>query len=146
MKDNKNESLVPYSSKWGVETFDNGLDNLVDRLFDSFWNSPSFSFERNWRPTDINEDKDNYYVEVELPGFKKSEINASVTNNILKVSAKNNKSSYLRNFSISGWDLTKIKSRLENGVLYVIVPKTENAKEKEIEIKEIKELPETKEK
>ena len=115
-------------------------------MFDSFWNSPSFSFERNWRPTDINEDKDNYYVEVELPGFKKSEINASVTNNILKVSAKNNKSSYLRNFSISGWDLTKIKSRLENGVLYVIVPKTENAKEKEIEIKEIKELPETKEK
>src|ERR1017187_854509 len=140
MKNNENNKLVPYSSNLGVGTFSNEFDNLVERLFDSFWQEPSFLFQRNWRASDVTNDKDNYYIEIELPGFRKSEIQTAIVNNILQISAKNYKSSYYRTFSISGWNLDKVKSRLENGVLSFVIPKLPEAKEKTIDIEEVSDI------
>lgn len=137
MKNNDSIALVPYSSRWGVGSLGNEFDNLFDSLFDRFWQEPSFLMSRNWRASQVTEDKDNYYVDIELPGFKKSEINISAINNTLKISAKNNKSVYSRAFSLSGWDTSKIKTKLENGVLTAIVAKTPEAKERIIDIEEI---------
>lgn len=133
------KSLVPYSSNWGVGTFGNEFNSLVDHLFDSFWAEPSFLNSRNWKPTNISEDDNNYIVSVELPGFSKKEISVVTQGNVLKVNAKNNKSTYSRQFSISGWDTNKVKSKLENGILTVCVEKTPESKEKVVDIEEIKE-------
>jgi len=129
-----NSLVAPFSSRSFFE-----LDNWVDSLFNDLWRQPSFLFERNWRPTDIEEGKDNYTINVELPGFSKSEVNVSVQNSTLKVSAKNKKSSYVRSFSIGNWQVDKANVELKNGILTVTVPKSEQQKEKSLEIKEISE-------
>jgi len=138
MKNNENKlALAPFHSNWGLGSYNNRFGCLVDELFDSFWDSPAFQFERNWRPTDISEDENNYYINIELPGFKKSDINISVVNNTIKVLAKNNKSVYSRAFSISGWNTNKVKTKLENGVLTATIEKLPEAKEKVIHIEEV---------
>lgn len=129
-------TLVPYRSTFGSGALGQELNQLVDRLFDDFWHTPVMQFERNWRPTDIKESADNYAIEVELPGFKKSDINITVQGNNLKLVAKNDRGHYERVISLPGWDLSKADTRLENGILHITVPKTQEAKERVIEVKE----------
>jgi HSP20 family protein len=107
----------------------------MDSFRDEFWKSPEIQFARNWRPTDINETDKEYNIEVELPRFKKEEIKVEVTKGVLKITAKNAKSSYIREFSLPFCDYDKTDVKLEDGVLKVIIPKNENGKTKFIDIK-----------
>ena len=122
--------LTPFSAR-----FPNELDNLFNELFNSFWETPEFLTSRNWRHSEVTQDTDNYKINIELPGFKRGEINVTVQGNNLKVSAQNNKSSYSRQFSLGDWQVDKVDVKLEDGVLYLTVPKSEKQKEKVIEIK-----------
>lgn len=125
-----NSILAPFGSRSIFE-----LDNWVDSLFNEFWREPSFLRERNWRYSEFSEDENNYTVTVELPGFSKEQVKITTKGNALNISAKNDKSNYSRTYSGYDWDLSRVESKLENGVLSVKVAKTEQAKEKVIEIK-----------
>lgn len=125
----ENDSLAPFHTRFGLE-----LDSLFNGLFDSFWSDPSFVRDRNWKFTDITQDAENYNIEVELPGVKKSELDISARNNTLKVSAKNARTSYTRSFSLEGWDLNRVKTKLEDGVLYLTIPKTPESRERKITV------------
>lgn len=111
------------------------MDGFMNAMFDKFWHEPAFLNTRNWRPSDITEDKDNVYIEVELPRFKREEVKVEVKNRALTVTAKNNRSSFTRTFGLSGVDYDKIDGKLENGLLTVTLPKTQEAKAKEIVLK-----------
>jgi HSP20 family protein len=121
-----------------IQRYNNGITDLFqlfDKLHDDFWREPSFQLNRNWRPTEFSETDTQYNIEIELPRFKREDIKIEVTKGIIKISAKNARSSYVREFSLSYSDLNKIESKLEDGVLKITIPKTSEAKTKYIEIK-----------
>lgn len=127
-------------------------ENMFDDFFDDGFfggRNPLFGkHARNLMKTDIRETDDAkaYRFAVELPGFKKEEINLSVKDGYLTVSAEKgldkdeeDKSGRLlrqeryagacsRTFFIGEVKPEDIKAKYESGVLTVIVPKEEAKK------------------
>ncbi len=100
----------------------------------------------------IEEDDKNYYLEMDMPGVKKEDLEMGIKDNILSISAKRKKitktengeskeeviSKYEQSFNIStkGIDVENIEANLNSGVLMVKLPKKEELKyEKKIEVK-----------
>ncbi|MBQ6757262.1 MAG: Hsp20/alpha crystallin family protein [Oscillospiraceae bacterium] len=97
--------------------------------------------------TDVHEHEDGYEVDIDLPGFKKDEINLSLENGYLTVSAAkgldkdetNNKGKLIRQERYAGAmsrsfyvgeALTEedVKAKFEDGVLKLSVPKKDAKK------------------
>ncbi|HPM92242.1 MAG TPA: Hsp20/alpha crystallin family protein [Bacteroidales bacterium] len=95
----------------------------------------------------IIESKDDYRIEVAAPGLDKADFRINIENNILTISAEKeekqeekdekvmrrefNYSSFSRSFTLpDSMDTEKISARHKDGVLNVILPKKEEAKEK----------------
>ena len=102
--------------------------------------------------TNLTEDKDNYYVRAELPGFKSEDLDISVTGEALSISGERKlpgedvKARYHRRERESGkfsrivnlpaqMDTTKVEARCADGILTVTMPKSEATKPKQIAIK-----------
>ena len=115
------------------------IDNVFD---DDFF--MDFKNEKAMGKTDIKELKDNYLLEVELPGFAKEDIKAEVNNGYLVITAehnnnkeeKNEEGRYIRKERYSGQCMRSfyvgnhlneedIKAKFENGILKLEVPKKE---------------------
>ena len=126
-------------------------DNFVNDFFNGAFNS---AFDRtpslfhasgsSLMSADIKEFKDHYEMELELPGYKKENVNASLKDGYLTIEAqrsaeneeKNEDGRYIRRERYAG-TLTRsfyvgedvkqedIKAKFENGVLAISVPKVE---------------------
>jgi len=100
----------------------------------------------------VTEDKNNYYVRAELPGFKAAELDISVTGDSLSISGErklpveDEKAQYHRRERESGKfsriitlpaqvDTGKVDARCADGLLTVVLPKAEAAKPKQITVK-----------
>ncbi len=100
----------------------------------------------------VTEDKDNFYVRAELPGFKPDELNISVTGDTLslsgerKIPVEDDNAQYHRREREAGKfsrivslpsqvDTGKVDARCTDGILTVVLPKAETAKPKQIAIK-----------
>ncbi len=100
------------------------------------------------------EEDDAYYVEIDLPGIKKDDIDITTEDNILTISGERKlknemkednyykvESSYgkfSRSFTLpEKVDVQKIEAKNENGVLEIVIPKAkdEDKKPKKIKIK-----------
>ena len=100
---------------------------------------------KNMMKTDVRETDDSYEVDIDLPGFKKDEINAKLENGYLTISAakgldkdeqdKNGKyirkeryaGSMSRSFYVGeGVTQDDIKAKYEDGILRLVVPKKDN--------------------
>ena len=67
--------------------------SLFDEFFDNgFWGKGFDKFEAPSMKTDVKEVDGNYELSVELPGFKKEEITASLKDGYLTISAKHEES------------------------------------------------------
>lgn len=96
-------------------------------------------------------DKDDNHVEVAAPGMKKSDFKIEVDNNLLIISsAKEDKNeevdskgnytrrefsyqSFKRTFTLPGTvEGEKIKAKYDDGVLRIIIPKKEEAKQRPV--------------
>lgn len=128
------------------------LQNEINRLFDfSFAKLPTLREEVLAPSVDIYEDKDNIYVESDLPGFEQKDINISLKGNTLTISAQRDekreekKKDYYHCERFQGKfyreldlpttvETDKIKANYKNGVLKITLPKKEEEKEKEIKI------------
>lgn len=128
-------------------------------LFDDIFGDPFFrKTESKMMKTDIREDKDNYVIDIDLPGFDKKNIKIDITDGYLTINAKVNnednekkggkyirKERYYGECSRSfyvGDDVNAedIKAGFKNGILTLEVPKKENKgklpEKKYIEIKD----------
>jgi HSP20 family protein len=111
------------------------LVSIVEGFHDAFWNDPFFQLNRNWRPTDLIENDKEYRIEIELPRFKREDVRVEVAKGILKVAAKNARSSYIREFSLPYASLSDTNVKLADGVLTISVPKSGDGQLKVIEVK-----------
>ena len=124
----------------------NTIDHIYDNFLMGFNNVCSYSPKYN-----IIEHGNDYLILYEVPGLKKEEIKVEIKNNSLFVSAMNENSktedtdSYYTDFNDICFSnefrlpehvkSDKIKAKLENGILEIIIPKKVNVSEKTKTIK-----------
>ncbi len=126
----------------------------MDRLWDSFFERRPARVEEvsEWFPSlDVSETDSEYMVKVEVPGIDPKDINISLMNNLLTIKGekKHEKEEKEENYHLversygsftrtirlpSQVQNDKINATYKNGVLKVVLPKTEEAKKKEIKI------------
>ena len=126
-------------------------------LFDDFFKDDFFNKkETSLMKTDIKETKDNYLIEMDLPGYDKDNINLSLKDGYLSISAKvekeeneNEEEKYVRKERFYGEcsrsfyvgdNLTEedISAEFKNGILKITVPKKEEKQSDETKYIEIK--------
>ncbi|OUN30799.1 Hsp20/alpha crystallin family protein [Blautia sp. An81] len=132
--------LVP--SIFGENLFDDFMDFPFN---DDFWGRKNPLYGKNAKrmmKTDIRETEGSYELDVDLPGFKKDEIKASLENGYLTISAakgldKDEKDGkYIRQERYAGAmsrsfyvgdEVTQedIKAKYEDGILKLSIPKKE---------------------
>jgi HSP20 family protein len=123
------------------------LANLQDEL-DRLFESPL----RAWTPAlDVQEDKDNYSVSLELPGLKREDIQVTLNDGALVISGERNSEKVAEGIEVHRQErfygkfqraLTlsapvaadKVKAHYKDGILTVTLPKTEEAKPKQIDV------------
>jgi HSP20 family protein len=134
-------------------------NDLLSDAFKSILEAPFFSTEvtdpTSFRPrTRITEDKDNFYINLEMPGIPKENVKIEVENNLLsikgekKVENKTEETNLVMNEIVYGefcrtFNLSKdikvdaIEAEFKDGLLIVSLPKVEEAKPvvKEIKVK-----------
>lgn len=122
-------------------------ESLLDRFFDMPVLPRPEGFggsTKNVMNTDIKENDDNYEIAMNLPGFRKEDVQGEVKDGYLTISAststsndtKDDNGKYIRRERYSGScsrsfyvgeQVTQddIKARFEDGVLKIVVPKME---------------------
>ena len=103
---------------------------------------------------DIREDADHFYVEAELPGFKKDEVDVTLENATLTISAERNEQTnkgdekkgesllqerrwgrYVRSFTLPPTvDEQQVDAKLQDGVLTITLNKREEVKPRKITV------------
>jgi HSP20 family protein len=141
--------------QWNWSAFDQ-LTNIrdeINRLFESPYENGSSDVFNSWAPAlDLYEDNDNLVVQAELPGMKKEDIELSLHDNAITVSGerKNEKKyeggrtsreerffgRFTRSITLPKQvDSGKVKASYKDGILTVTLPKAEEAKPRQIQIK-----------
>jgi HSP20 family protein len=123
------------------------FSSFIDGFFENeFPNVRAAEIFKTPALVNIKDTKESYRIEVAAPGFKKEELSIKVEGNILSLSAESrqetetteekftrkefNFSSFARSFTLPKTiDVTKVTANYENGILYVTLPKKEEAKE-----------------
>ena len=131
------------------------IRNEINRIFESPLDflASTTSFFEGWEPTvDIYEDKDKITVKAELPGMKKEEIEVSLHGSTLVLSGERKHEAeqkegenyraeryfgrFQRNVTLPGpVDPNKIQAGYRDGVLTITLPKSEESKPKQIQVK-----------
>jgi len=93
---------------------------------------------------DRSEDADNHYLRFEIPGLKKNELSLTLQENVLTMKGERRtwKNGNEEALSVEQWirvptgiKTDKIEAGYEDGILTVRLPKAEEVKPKQIEIK-----------
>jgi HSP20 family protein len=133
----------------------NRIRNEIDRLFQDPFSAltQGTSFFEGWTPAlDIYEDKDKYVMKAELPGMRNEDIDVSLDGNTLTISGERKQEEekkegdtyrserffgrFQRSVTLPARvDASKIQAAYKDGVLTVTAPKSEEAKPKQIEVK-----------
>lgn len=130
-----NKLFNTFGSRFGLRDSDDDFENAV------------------WSPlTDISEDNDKYTLSMDLPGVDKKDVKISYKNGSIVVSGERKQESeektskyhrieraygkYYREFMLPEKIIEdKIEAKFKDGTLTVIIPKAEEAKPREIDIK-----------
>lgn len=143
--------LVPWKPFREISSLRKEMDNLLNRFFGK---SPlAEAWGEEWLPSmDISETATNIVVKAELPGLEAKDLDVSLTEDVLTIKGEKKKEeetkeqhlhyseryygSFQRSFKLpTSVQSDKIEANFEKGVLTVTLPKTEEAKRKEIKIK-----------
>ena len=132
-----------------------GLRDELDRLFETSFGDLARAPQLLgvWNPAvDLFQDKDNVIVKAELPGMKKEDIQVSLHDGVLSISgerkseAKFEEAETYRTERFVGRfqralmlptqvNAAKVAAAYKDGVLTITLPKAEEAKPKQIEVK-----------
>ena len=134
-----------------------GFQREMNRLFDSFFRSGIGDEDGSslavWSPAvDIGEHENEYRVKVELPGVDKNDVRITLESNILTIKGEKKQEketkgqeyhrversygSFQRSFTLpTTVQADRIDAVYKDGVLTIVLPKADEAKPKQIEVK-----------
>lgn len=153
-------SLIRWREARDLPAFPSDVLNMqreINKMFDSFFRSalPDESplIAGTWSPaTDIVEHDDNFVVNVELPGMRKEDVKITMQDNTLMIRGEKKEEreskgssyhrversygSFQRSFALpSTVKAESIEAAFKDGILTVSLPKSEEAKPKQIDVK-----------
>lgn len=122
---------------------------LLDAILYGASNSKAISY---FPAVDLREDGDSYHIIADLPGLSKEDVTINIEDNILTLSGSRNTNSdehsagYYRSERQSGSferrfklgsqaNTTNATAEFDNGILTISIPKREEAKPKQLDIK-----------
>lgn len=135
--------LAPYEPFDGIHR---EFDSALSRLFgsDATTNFPGIY------PVDVREDADHIYVDAELPGFTREQVDVTLENSTLTITAQREETTekdkdyllrerratrYQRSFTLPPTvDDAKVSAKLDSGVLTVTLTKREEVKPRKISV------------
>ena len=123
----------------------NNVFDYIDSAFNDLFRPLFYDEKLDAMKTDIRETKDSYILDVEMPGFEKSEISLDVENGYLTIRAEKSEKesedgkenryvrkersvSCQRSYYIGDTEEDAIKAKYDKGVLTVTLPKKEEKK------------------
>lgn len=136
-------SNLPTLSSWMDEIFNGGFPSVFTQNFNEGISLPMVN---------IKEDPGAYFVEMAVPGLKKSDFQIDIDNGILSISTEMEEeqndgnytrrefgySSFKRSFTLPETvDDENIKATYSEGILSIVLPKKEEAKPKPAKIIQI---------
>lgn len=103
-------------------------------------------------PIDLIEEKDRFELRADLPGLRREDVSVTLQDNVLTIKGEKKHEverkeantyiservygTFCRSIELPvSVDASKIEARFKDGVLHITLPKTEEAKPKEIEVK-----------
>ena len=128
------------------------VQNRLSKFFTRRGNGNDDITLADWAPAaDITEDEKEYVIKAELPDVRKEDVKVTVENGVLTIAGERkfekeekkkkyhrierSYGTFVRSFSLPDVaDASKVKAEFKNGVLTVHVPKSEQAKPKQIEV------------
>jgi len=133
------------------------LRDEMNRLFDFSWPARDTGLFSGWSPPlDVFEEKDSFLIGGELPGMKKEDIEITVSENTVSIAGERKlemgrsegqqkegqvfrSERYFGKFQRSVTlpatvDASKVRATYKDGVLQVELPKSEEARQKHIEV------------
>ena len=131
------------------------LKREMDKMWEDFFGGRAIATmdEKTWTPSiDISETKDELIVKAEIPGMEAKDINISVTGDVLTIKGERKQEteekeenyhrietrygSFCRMIRLPvAIDTEKVTATYDKGVLKLVLPKKEEVKPKQIEIK-----------
>ena len=140
---------------WNWSGFDQltSLRDEINRFFESPLTNGGSDVFNAWAPAlDVYEDKDNLIVRAEIPGMKKEDLEISLHDNVVTVSGErkhekkyeggqtSREERFFGRFTRSmklpkQVDANRVKANYKDGILTVTLPKSEEAKPRQIQIK-----------
>lgn len=127
------------------------------RFFDDFWgdrwDAGYSALGNSWIPAvDVEETDNEYLLKAEMPGLKKEDVKISLADNVLTITGEKKSEerkddkryhrversygSFQRSFALAApIQGDRVSASFKDGILIVTVPKSEEAKPKEIDIK-----------
>jgi HSP20 family protein len=145
-------NLARLNRAWNLDPVAN-LRDEINRLFDApFAGAQETELFNTWSPAvDVYEDKENLVAQLEAPGLKKEDIEVSLHDGALTISAERREEKaageseehrteryfgrFQRTISLpKPVDSAKVKATYKDGILTVTLPKSEEAKPRQITI------------
>ena len=131
-----------------IESVQRDFENVLGRFFGSR------DLEQGFAPycVDVREDPDHIYVEAELPGYSKDEVDVTLENQTLTISAEKKMekkreekgqmllnerrySRFLRSFTLPPTvDEQTVNAKLNDGILTITLNKREETKPRKIQV------------
>jgi HSP20 family protein len=145
--------LVPFRPFRELESFRNEMDRLWDTFFEGQPRRRKAGEDGEWFPSlDVSETKSDIVVKAELPGMDPKDVDISLSDGMLTIKGerKHEKEEKEEDYHFierrfgtfarmvrlpKEVKRDKISASYKNGILKVILPKSEEARTKEIKIK-----------
>ena len=144
--------LIPWRPFGGeLSSLRREMDNLWSRFFSETTLARRVT-EEWWPSVDMSETKDSFIVKAELPGLDAKDVDVSISGDVLTIIGEKKREeeekdehhyraeryygSFQRSFQLpTNVQADKVEATFDKGVLKVTLPKVEEAKKKQIEIK-----------
>lgn len=136
------------------------MQSAMDRIFDETWRDARPYWTENNLPIDVQENEDAFTVVANIPGVNADDINVNLHDNILTISFETTQENdnqdenkrvliqervygkFSRSFRLGQHvNAENVEAAYDNGVLTLTLPKSEEAKPRQITVKNGKTLP-----
>jgi HSP20 family protein len=158
-EEKESRSLAPWRPFSELSRMEREMERMFEDFFGGrrrpFWPArwlPGRGMEISAGAVDVYEEKDDIVVKAELPGMEKDNIEVNISDHHLTIKGEKKKEeeikeedyyrsersygSFVRSLELpKDIQTDKVKAAFKNGILEIRMPKTEEAKKKEIKVK-----------